>query len=281
MIRVVAVCCLASIATLVPADRHLPEDRAALGIAPTHVTLRNLTYLETTKRRVEATFVAPADPGPHPAVLFVHWLESESPTNGRTQFLPDALQLAKKGVASLHIDTPWSDPVWFFKRDPKQDLAMSEAWVTELGRALDVLAALETVDPKRLAYVGHDFGAMYGATLGARDRRPVAWVYIAGTDRYAEWFTLGRKLEPPARQAVFAQLAKIDPIEHIAAVAPAPILFQFGTKDSYVPRKHADALVAAATSPKEVKFYECGHEMNRHAMDDRIAWLVKVLHAKG
>ena len=116
--------------------------------------------------------------------------------------------------------------------------------------------------------------------LAASDRRPRAWVYIAGTDRYAEWFTLGRKLEPAQRDRVFATFKTLDPVERIAAAAPAPILFQFANKDEFVTRAAADALVAAATSPKEVKFYDCGHEMNREAMDDRVAWLVGKLGKK-
>jgi len=260
-----------------PAAAAAGPDRAALGIAAADVALRNLTYLDAGNRRVEATFVAPPGDGPHPAVLFVHWLDGEATSNGRTQFLPDALALARRGVASLLVDTPWSEPTWFRTRDPGNDLAMSEQVVKNLGRALDVLSALEGVDPARLAYAGHDFGAMYGATLGASDHRPVAWVYIAGTDRYGEWFTLGRKLEPAQKSQVFATFATLDPVARIGAVAPAPILFQFATNDQFVTRAAADALVAAARSPKDVKFYECGHEMNRHAMDDRVAWLVTAL----
>jgi dienelactone hydrolase len=280
MLRTATVCCLASLLAPVPAASQGASPasgamtRAALGIAPADVTLRNLTYLDASDRRVEATFVEPAGAGPHPAVLFVHWLEPHNPSNGRTEFLPDALVLARQGVASLLVDTPWSNPVWFNTRDPKEDMAMSQLLLKNLRRALDVLVALEKVDATRLAYVGHDFGAMYGVTLASLDKRPTAWVYIAGTDRYAEWFTLGRKLEASQRAQVFAAFKAMDPVEQVGAIAPSPILFQFADKDPFVTRQAADALVAAAKSPKDVKFYDCGHEMNRKAMDDRIAWLV-------
>lgn len=279
MLRTILIGGLASLVSPPVAGGRLVADTPApLGIAAADVALRNLTYLDVSNRRVEATFVLPPGAGPHPAVLFVHWLDPESTSNGRTQFLPDALALARKGVASLLVDTPWSDPGWFLARDPAQDLASSQLLVRNLGRALDVLAALDKVDKTRLAYVGHDFGAMYGATLAGVDRRPVAWVYIAGTDRYAEWFTLARKLDAPAREQVFAALKPLDPVEHIGAAAPAPVLFQFASKDRFVTRQQADAMVAAARSPKEVKFYDCGHEMNRDAMDDRVAWLLRTLH---
>ena len=39
----------------------------------------------------------------------------------------------------------------------------------------------------------------------------------------------------------------------------------------------ANALIAAVKAPKESKFYQGGHGMNREAMDDRVAWLARVL----
>ncbi len=254
-----------------------PADRAALGIAPAAVSLRNLTYLDPSGARVEATFVDPPGAAPHPGVLFVHWLGPESTSNGRTQLLPDAMALARSGVASLLVDTPWSDPQWFRSRDRSADMAMTQAMLKGLSRALDVLAALDHVDAARLAYVGHDFGAMFGATLASRDRRPAAWVYIAGTDRYAEWFTLGQTLAPSARDQVFAAFRALDPVETMGATAPSPVLLQFADKDRFVTRRAADALIAAAGASATAIFYDCGHEMNRHAMDDRVVWLVERL----
>jgi hypothetical protein len=118
---------------------------------------------------------------------------------------------------------------------------------------------------------------MFGATLAGRDRRPAAWVYIAGTDRYATWFTLGQKLAPAARDEVFAAFKALDPVETIGAAAPSRVLFQFADKDPFVTRQAADALIAAGGAAGQAKFYDCGHEMNRQAMDDRVAWLVERL----
>jgi dienelactone hydrolase len=255
-------------------------DRAALGIAPAASTIRNLTWLDAAGARAEATFVDPPGDAPHPGVLFVHWLDPGSTSNGRTQFLPDALALARLGVASLVVDTPWSDPQWYRTRDLGRDMVMSETMLKNLSRALDLLAALDHVDAARLGYVGHDFGAMFGATLASRDRRPAAWVYIAGTDRYAEWFTLGRRMEPAARDQVFTAFRALDPVETIGATAPSPLLLQFADKDRFVTRQAAEALIAAAGASGEAKFYDCGHEMNRHAMDDRVAWLAAKLAKK-
>ena len=50
-----------------------------------------------------------------------------------------------------------------------------------------------------------------------------------------------------------------------------------GTKDPFVPREAADAIVAAAREPKDARFYDCGHGMNMAALLDRVGWLLKVI----
>jgi cephalosporin-C deacetylase-like acetyl esterase len=182
---------------------------------------------------------------------------------------------------SLLVDAPWSDPKWFGARNPAEDFAHSVEEVRDLRRALDVLASLEEVDSRRIAFVGHDFGAMYGAVMAAVDKRPMALAFVAGTATFGEWFLLGRKLDAAAQQKVRDELAPLDPVRHLGAVAPAPVLFQFASKDRYVTREAADALVAAAKEPKIAKFYDCGHEMNQEASEDRVAWLLQVLGEDG
>ena len=44
------------------------------------------------------------------AVLFVHWYEPGSADSNRTQFLSQALELAREGVVSLLPETMWSEP---------------------------------------------------------------------------------------------------------------------------------------------------------------------------
>jgi cephalosporin-C deacetylase-like acetyl esterase len=139
---------------------------------------------------------------------------------------------------------------------------------------VDVLAAVDRVDPQRLAFVGHDFGAMYGAIVAGLDARITAFAFVAGTSKFADWYTLGRKLDTPAREQVYKELAPFDPVAHLPKVKAGAVLLQFAHKDPYVSRAAADALVAAVAVPKEAKFYDCGHGMSMHAMTDRVAWLI-------
>ena len=253
--------------------------QAATGPTPAlsdaSVGLRNVTYREVTGEVTEATLVYPSTrSGRAPAVLFVHWYGPESTNSNRTQFLPDALSLARRGVVSLLIDTPWSDASWFVRRDPSRDVATVEGAIGRLRRAIDVVASLEGVDRARLAYVGHDFGAMFGAAAAAATGRIGQFVFVAGTGRLAEWFALGRRLDPAQRAQLAATLAPHDPLAHIARAATGRTLLQFGLRDAYVPREMADAIVAAVPGAKTVKFYDVDHAMDSNAMTDRVAWLV-------
>jgi dienelactone hydrolase len=272
--------CAARVA--IPAEPSFEYDRSApLGLRDSAVALRDVEYVDAAGKTAAATLVSPRTPGRHPAVLFVHWYDPHEPTSSRVQFLPDAMRLARQGVVSLLVDTLWTDPQWFNARDPGQDLPHLVVQVKNLRRALDLLSSLPDVDPQRLHYVGHDFGAMYGTVLASADRRLRSFVFIAGTKAFADWFLLGRKPDPALRQSVEDAFRLLDPLRTVAAVAPAPILFQFATKDPYVPKEAADALVAAAKDPKEVKIYEAGHGMNFAALEDRVGWLLAVVERKG
>lgn len=274
-----------SIAFLALAAGRLPaaeptfdyDRQAPLRVRDTAIALRDIAYVDAAGRTAEATLVAPRAPGRHPAVLFVHWYDPHEPTSSRTQFLPDALRLARQGVVSLLVDTAWSDPKWFMARDPAQDLALSFAQVRNLRRALDLLESLPEVDKARLHYVGHDFGAMYGTMMASVDPRPRSYVFIAGTQAFSEWFLLGRKADAETRRKVEETFRPYDPVRLVARLSPSPVLFQFASKDPYVSKEAADALVAAAGEPKEVRFYDCGHGMDAAAMDDRVAWLVSTI----
>src|SRR5688572_8206056 len=70
--------------------------------------LRDITYATLTKGTNAATLITPRTPAaaPAPAVLFVHWYGPPAPTSNRTQFIPDGIALAERGVTSLLIDTP-------------------------------------------------------------------------------------------------------------------------------------------------------------------------------
>jgi predicted esterase len=241
------------------------------------VIMEDMTYTNPFGVRRAAYQIRPEGEGPFAAILYVHWYEPEAGDSNRTQFVEEAKEMAKRGAASLLVETMWSDRDWFIKRTQAEDYESSVRQVVELRQAMDLLLSRPGIDANRLAYVGHDFGAMYGAVMGSVDPRPSCYVLMAGTPRFPDWFLYYPKLEGEARQAFIEQMAPLDPIGHVGELTPAPILFQFARSDPHVPQERAEEFFAAAGESKELHWYEAGHGLNEKAQTEWIAWVSEQL----
>jgi hypothetical protein len=221
-------------------------------------------------RKVSAFLVRPKGK-PKAAVLWAHWYASE-PNSNRTEFLPDAVALAKNGVLSLLPQGlfPWKQQV---TGEPNQDRQSAIEQVVQLRRGLDVLQAEGGDAP--IGFVGHDYGAMFGSLL-VTDKRPKTYVLMAPDATFANWFIkyFVRSASVSEYEKAFAPL---DPVNNVADAAPASVFFQFAKSDRYVPGYVAEKLFAAASDPKSEKGYDGGHELDDVARADRLAWLRKQL----
>lgn len=242
--------------------------------------VRDITFVGT-KTPIKAYLVAPADAaGTHAAILWVHWLGEPATTN-RTQFLAEAVALARRGTVSLLVEGMWANPQWWEGRKLEGDLAEGVNQVIELRRAMDLLLSQPDIDAGRVAVVGHDFGAMYGSIAAALDGRAKTFVFAAPTPRMSNWYLLGRKLEPAALDAYKAQLRPLDPVEWIAKLAPKSVFFQFAAHDRFVPARHAAEYYAAALPRKVMATYDTNHDMHlASVVEDRAAWLIRELGLK-
>jgi cephalosporin-C deacetylase-like acetyl esterase len=281
----VLACAAAAFAPLARASGIFDYDRAApLDLREIRretrgeALVRDVTF-DGGGRPVKAYLVGPASAtGSSAGILYVHWLGEPSTTN-RSEFLNEALALAGHGVVSLLVDAMWAEPGWYEQRIPEEDYDRSVGQVIALRRALDALLAQPGVDPARLAYVGHDFGAMYGAVMGAVDQRPKTYVLMAGAPHFIDWSLFARKPQDPA--AYRAQLAPLDPVAHVARLAPAPVFFQFAATDEYVSALAAAEFYAAAAPRKQAVTYRAGHDLHTaEVTTDRIAWLLRELNPR-
>ncbi len=237
----------------------------------------DVTFAAPGGGRIHARILRPiSSTGRHAGVLFVHWLGDPKTTN-LTEFEPDAVALAKKGITCLLVDAMWSQPHWFMHvRSTANDYADSIAQVVDLRRALDVLQQQPGVDPERIAYVGHDFGAMYGAVLSGVDPRPRWYVLMAGTTSFSQWFLLGKK--PKNIAAYTAQMSVLDPGPYLAASKAQSYLFQFSVKDEYITPKRQLAFFSAAPLPRALYLYDADHSLSiPQAFKDRLSWLLEHL----
>jgi pimeloyl-ACP methyl ester carboxylesterase len=221
------------------------------------MTVRDVAFGEGDAA-VEAYVVDPAG-APSAGVLFLHWLGEHR--SERTQFLSEARGLAALGVRSVLPAgrLPWvPDPV-----DAETDVANIEIEQRRLAAALAGLAAgLPRGAP--LALVGHDFGAMHGLLLAARNpRRFRAAVVIAATPRWGDWFLRFWKVDGD-RFDYLRRLAPIDPVEAARSLA-APTLWQFSNRDFFIAPMSAVELARAAPLPSgtqpAIEWYAADHAM--------------------
>lgn len=247
------------------------DEDAPLGLEVVKTTQRGGAKLddvvyEAAGRRVAAYLVRPAVK-PKAAVLWAHWYGEEANTD-RTEFLPDALALARDGVVSLLPQGmfPWQEPV---SEDADEDRRLAIEQAIQLRRGLDLLE--DEAGGAALGFVGHDYGAMFGALLVA-DKRPRTYVFMAPDATFSNWFVkyFVRSASKPALDEAFAPL---DPVSNVPDAAPASIFFQFAESDRYVPGYVADKLTEAASEPKKAASYGGGHELDTAARKDRLAWL--------
>lgn len=228
--------------------------------------------------RVAGSLVAPATAvQAAPGIVWVHWL-GEPETTNRSEFLADARALAQRGAVSLAIDAMWSRVDWFERggrpADDERDLI---AQVVAIRRAIDVLLATRNVDPQRIALVGHDFGAMYGALAVAVDPR-VRWVVLmTPAPTFWEWFLFG---PPPADVAAYVgRMSAYDLPRWLPRARASGWLLQFADRDIYLARTTAATLRAAVpAADRTVQRYDADHALALpRATDDRRAWLVQRL----
>jgi dienelactone hydrolase len=248
------------------------------------VTVHDITYASSNGMRVSAYLVVPAGKGPFAAILFGHW------GNGsRAEFLSEAMRYAKAGAVSLLPDYPWDRSPPYRKTvqrqfdKPSSDREAYIQAVVDLRRGLDLLQGRADVDRKRIAYVGHSFGAQWGAILVAVDGRMHAAVLMAGVPETADLFQRSqnpdlvelRQKVPAEQMNTYVQvLSEIDAIRFVSKGAHVPLLLQFGTYEQYFDRGAAEHYASTVTEPKRVLWYDADHELNDpKCLADRAQWL--------
>lgn len=265
-------------ASLFDYDRSAPLD-VHLVSTESHgdAVIRDITFV-ANKTPVKAFVVAPAAKHDSLAgILYVHWLGEPATTN-RTEFLNEAVVLASLGTVSVLVDTMWAQPKWYEDRIPEHDYADSVTQVIALRRAMDLLLAQPGIDPQRIAYVGHDFGAMYGAVMLGVDHRVKTCVLMAGVPHFIDWFLYSR--QPKDLPSYRAQLAPLDPVNFLPRIG-VPAYFQFAAHDQYVTAAAAAEFYGAALPRKQMTTYDAKHDLHTpEVAADRVAWLIHTLGLK-
>src|SRR5262249_60484114 len=141
-----------------------------------------------------------------------------------------------------------------FRDSAEADHAAFVQTVVDLRRGFDLLAARADVDAGRLAYVGHSYGAQWGAILSAVDARLKGAVLVGGVpdaeaiyrDHDDPDLVELRKHTPKEKFDAFfkahGQTAAVRYVPHAAV----PLLFQFANHEQLFGRKAMERYAAAA-----------------------------------
>jgi len=249
------------------------------------VKVIELTYASPVQGRVPALLVVPPGRGPFAGIVFGHWGGGV-----KTEFLPEAELYAQAGAVSILIDYPWVRPAPWYRsvqnmERPEEDLATYAQAVVDLRRAFDLLLARPDLDPKRTAYVGHSYGAQWGAILSAVDRRMKATVLVGGTPGLAAiWMENDNPALQQFKQGIGQQKLEryievnspLDAIHFVGRAAPIPLLFQFARFEQFFKEPAMRRYFEAASQPKEIRWYDTGHDLNDvQCLLDRGAFLEK------
>ena len=192
----------------------------------------------------------------------------------------ELLALAQRGAVVVMIHAPYIrrggfGPPTLTTLDRPEQIQMMK----DLQRSVDVLLAQANVDPARIAFAGYSYGGMIGVHFAGIEKRLKAAVITAGYGGSVTAATNTNNLQQlstvscATRTAWFQDNIPVEPIRFISGASPTALLFQIAMFDTAVLPEDAQAAYNAASSPKEVLYYNTGHGLNQQATLDRFTWL--------
>lgn len=251
-------------------------DSPAKRRATTSVVVEDITIRVPGQDPVQAWLVRPEGQlkkHTQAGVLWLHWLGE---INGdRSEYLSEAVTMAGRGVVSV---LPQGYFPWVPNPDGTTgDVTLVENQVAAIRAALDRLTAERSVDDSRVALVGHDYGAMYGALLADSDERISAMVLQAPDALMGNWFAqfwLG--LEGAERDAYLALFEGLDPVDHTARLGDR-VLFQWAGQDDFIGEDVRTAYAASSPDARVELYERSDHEFRDDARVARLAFLKEAL----
>ena len=240
-------------------------------IRKNNISIRDVSFssCNPVHGRIRAYLISPVGASPCAGIVFFHWLGT--PLGNRDEFLDEAISFAGRNVKSLLIQGyfPWMEEPVAGEKDRQQVIDQT----IDLQRAVDILYAQPMVDTSRIAFVGHDYGAMFGSILAGIDHRIKAYVLITAMGNFSDWSLKYWEITTDNHEAYRKALAPVDPLGYIGA-ALAKLFFQFSEDDMYISNDKAMEFYDAAREPKQIRWYKTGHEMRiPEAKNDRMNWL--------
>jgi len=255
-------------------DRDLPLDPALIKAGEAeHYSAYRVYYTSAGGARVPALLAVPkvGEP-PYPCVVFLHGY------GGRKEdAIPLAGLAAPLGYAIFSIDAVYHGE----RRVPGRQLYSPDLedsrraiiqTVVDMRRGVDLLESLGYIDGGRIGYAGGSMGGILGAIfIGVEPRVKAAVIVVGGGNMALMIRESEHPAIPPIRERIAREgisweelerlLAPVEPLNFIWRFSPRPVQFHCGRYDRIVPAEAQRQLVERAGEPKEVYWYESGHDV--------------------
>jgi hypothetical protein len=179
-------------------------------------------FESTKNRRVVGVITVPHGPGPFPAVVCIHGHDGnrDSPYSAFSAYHGFAQVLADNGFVTISIDVG-------SHAKPPEGVSLTGVRVWDLIRAVDLVASMPQVDPRRIGCAGLSLGGALSMWLAAMDERIGAAV-VAGWMPTIEQLRVGghcRCWDFPGFEE------NVDFPDIFGLIAPRPLLVQQGAED--------------------------------------------------
>lgn len=177
------------------------------------------------------------------------------------------------GHAIVGVDYPYDGPEKvkgagpILKTIPKARQAFLDT-VPAVGLVLDWLVQQPWVDSEQVILIGASLGVPFAATIAGRDARVGGLVLVHGAADNRLWLQaqIERRVETGLLHYPLATVLHwlaygpvLDTREHVAAVAPRPVLIIGARDDERTPEGQTELLFEAAGEPKRLRYTDGAH----------------------
>ncbi len=246
---------------------------------PDTVKVENLDYSACDGKLLKAYLISPAKVSmdKQPAILYVHWFDPRVKNSNREEFVGEAVAFAQKGGVALLVSTFWSVPGGYYdKRRWQDDYANTLSQLRDLRRELQLLRTETSVDAKKIAYVGHDYGAVFGAMLAPYEPEITGWVLSAGAADISSWYLYGSASGVPTGDDLKKYIAQFDPIQpyKLLKKSAVPVLLQYAKVDEFINDEQQQKMRSSMPEGSAFKVYDSNHAMELPAIRvEREQWI--------
>lgn len=254
-------------------DKSLPLNATEVLVMDEGVCKIYKVYFNSVNgERVPGLLSIPNGVGKFSCIVFLHGYGG-----AKEDVLSAARLVASEGYAIMAIDAEFHGERQetgkaLYSPDLEESRNGIIQTVIDLRRAVDYLETKEDIDRDRVGYVGGSMGGILGAIfIGVEPRIKAAALLVAGGNMSLMIMESQHSAIPSIREYLAEQgmsyrelqelLDPVDPLNFIAGFSPRPLVLHLGRFDRIVPAEAGRQLYEAAGEPKQVYWYDSGHDI--------------------